>query len=198
MALIEQANSSYLGEIGPGIENLIKREFHADSPNVKWLTDITEFQIPAGKVYLPPIIDCYDGMVISWSVGTSPNAELVNSMLDNAIMQLGEKEFPIIHSDRGAHYRLPGWIERINNAQLARSMSKKGCSPDNSACEGFFGRLKNEMFYCKSWIDISIDTFIHELNHYINWYNEKRIKISLGGLSPLQYRHKQQEQLLYA
>ena len=71
-----------------------------------------------------------------------------------------------------------------------RSMSKKGCSPDNSACEGFFGRLKNEMFYCNSWLDVTIDNFINQLDRYIKWYNQKRIKISLGGLSPYEYRQK--------
>ena len=94
------------------------------------------------------MIDCFDGLVVSWSIGISPSADLVNTMLDDAISLLNEGEHPIVHSDRGAHYRWPGWIERMNKAGLTRSMSKKGCSPDNSACEGFFGRLKNEMFYC--------------------------------------------------
>jgi putative transposase len=73
---------SYLGEISPAPENLINRNFRAAAPNEKWLTDITEFQIPAGKVYLSPIIDCFDGLVISWSIGARPDAELVNTMLD--------------------------------------------------------------------------------------------------------------------
>ena len=76
----------------------------------------------------------------------------------------------------------------MENAGLTRSMSKKGCSPDNSACEGFFGRLKNEMFYGQAWKDVSIDEFIIILDEYIHWYSEKRIKLSLGGMSPLQYR----------
>lgn len=80
-------------------------------------------------------------------------------MLDNAISTLNPGEHPIVHSDRGAHYRWPGWIERMNDTQLIRSISRKGCSPDNSACEGFFGRLKNEMFYPNSWLDITIETF---------------------------------------
>lgn len=78
----------------------------------------------------------------------------------------------------------------MEHAGLTRSMSKKGCSPDNSACEGFFGRLKNEMFYGWSWIGVSLDAFTQELNSYIYWYNCKRIKLSLGGVSPLEYRHK--------
>ncbi|TCQ02566.1 integrase-like protein [Rhizobium sp. PP-F2F-G36] len=102
---------SYMGESSPAPENIINRDFHANAPNVKWLTDITEFQIPAGKVYLSPIIDCFDGMVISWSIGTQPDAQLVNTMLDAAIVTVTEvEERPIVHSDRGAHYRWPGWL----------------------------------------------------------------------------------------
>lgn len=182
--------SSYMGEVSPELENIIQRDFHTKEPNKKWLTDITEFHISAGKVYLSPIIDCFDGLVVSWTIGTSPNTNLVNTMLDNAISTLKSCEHPIIHSDRGAHYRWSGWIERMNEAKLIRSMSKKGCSPDNVACEGFFGRLKNEMFYSNSWLDKTMETFIDELDRYIRWYNEKRIKNSLGGISPYEYRQK--------
>ncbi len=180
--------SSYKGEINSDVANIINRNFHSDKPNVKWLTDITEFSIPAGKVYLSPIIDCFDGLPVSWVIGTSPNAELVNTMLEEAISTLNKNEKPIVHSDRGCHYQWPGWIERIENAGLIRSMSKKGCSPDNAACEGFFGRLKNEMFYGHSWKGVTIKEFISILNKYIQWYAEKRIKLSLGGMSPLNYR----------
>lgn len=180
--------SSYIGEISPAVENVIQRDFHAERPNVKWLTDITEFHIPAGKVYLSSIIDCFDGLAVAWSIGTSPNAELANSMLDAAIPLLGSGERPVVHSDRGGHYRWPGWIQRMELAQLTRSMSKKGCSPDNSACEGFFGRLKNEMFYGRPWDGISVKQFIDMLDGYLHWYNEERIKLSLGGMSPLEYR----------
>lgn len=180
--------NSYKGEITPAVPNMIERDFHAERPNTKWLTDITEFHIPAGKIYLSPIIDCFDGLPVSWTIGTSPDADLVNTMLDSAIGMLNENEHPIVHSDRGAHYRWPGWIERMETAGLTRSMSKKGCSPDNSACEGFFGRLKNEMFYGYSWKGVTIEEFITILDEYIHWYSEKRIKLSLGGMSPLQYR----------
>ena len=93
---------------------------------MKWLTDITEFSIPAGKVYLSPIIDCFDGMPVSWVIGTSPDADMVNSMLDSAVLSLKEDEHSIVHSDRGSHYRWPGWIERMEKYHLTRSMSKKG------------------------------------------------------------------------
>ncbi len=130
--------SSYKGEISPEVQNIINRDFHAEKPNEKWLTDITEFSHPEGKVYLSPIIDCFDGKVVSWTVGKSPNARQVNSMLKKAINTLSEEEFPLVHSDRCCHYRWTKWIEIMNDAQLIRLMSKKGCSPDNSACEGFF------------------------------------------------------------
>ena len=109
-------------------------------------------------------------------------------MLDDAVRHLNAGEHPIIHSDRGAHYRWPGWIARMNAAGIIRSMSKKGCSPDNSACEGFFGRLKNEMFYSRSWRDVALDEFIACLDRYIQWYNNDRIKESLGWMSPVEYR----------
>ena len=180
---------SYLGEISPAPENIIARNFQAAKPNEKWLTDMTEFHIPAGKVYLSPIIDCFDGLVVSWSIGKRPTAELVNCMLDAAIETLNRQSHrPVIHSDRGAHYRWPGWLTRTSDAGLVRSMSRKGCSPDNAACEGFFGRLKIEMFYSRNWQAVSLDQFIAKVDQYIRWYNKERIKLSLGARSPLEYR----------
>jgi len=182
--------NSYKGEISPAVENLINRDFHADKPNQKWLTDITEFSIEAGKVYLSPIIDCLDGMPVSWTVGTSPNAKLANTMLKQAIKTLKPGEHPIVHSDRGCHYRWPDWIKIMEEAKLTRSMSKKGCSPDNSACEGFFGHLKIEMFYGRNWSNSTLDDLIQAINKYMIWYRTSRIKSTLGGLSPLEYRRR--------
>lgn len=139
----KRAYSSYQGEITPAVPNIIARNFHAAHPNEKWLTDITEFSIPEGKVYLSPMIDCFDGMPVSWRIGVSPNAELVNGMLDDAIGGLKAGDTPTIHTDRSCHYRWPGWIQRMNQAQLQRSMPKKGCSPDNSA-------LKDSLAVCKT------------------------------------------------
>jgi putative transposase len=180
---------SYMGEITPAPDNLLNRDFRARAPNEKWLTDVTEFQIPAGKVYLSPMIDCYDGMVVSWSIGTRPDAELVNTMLDAAIETVvASSDRPVVHSDRGGHYRWPGWLSRISDAKLVRSMSRKGCSPDNAACEGFFGRLKNELFYSRDWMSTSTEKFIATLDAYIRWYNDTRIKDSLGFRSPIEHR----------
>ena len=109
-------------------------------------------------------------------------------MLDVAISKLLNGEHPIIHTDRGGHYRWPGWIERMETADLVRSMSKKGCSPDNAACEGFHGRLKNEFFYNRDWRVVTVESFVDQLNEYLRWYSEDRIKMSLKGMSPLEYR----------
>lgn len=81
--------NSYKGEITPEVDNIIKRDFSAKKPNEKWLTDITEFHIPAGKIYLSPIIDCFDGMVVSWTIGTSPNLQIpcFKKLLSSLILQ---------------------------------------------------------------------------------------------------------------
>ena len=129
--------SSYRGEISEAPGNLLRDErgkhhFRADAPNELWVTDVTEFRIPAGKSYLSPIIDCFDGMPISWTISTSPSAEMANSSLLGACAQLKEGEHPKGHSDRGCHYRWPGWIKICDDYGIVRSMSRKGCSPDNA------------------------------------------------------------------
>ena len=108
--------SSYKGEITPAALNILKRDFHADKPNEKWLADIIEFHILAGKIYLSLMIDCFDGLPVSWTIGTQPDAKRVNAMLDMAVKTLNPNEHPIMHIDRGCHYRWPGWINRMNQA----------------------------------------------------------------------------------
>lgn len=159
--------SSYKGEITPAVPNVIERDFHAEQPNMKWLTDITEFHIPAGKIYISPIIDCFDGLPVSWTIGTSPNAELVNTMLVTPSERLRTASIRLSIPIEVRTTVGQAGIERMENAKLTRSMSKKGCSPDSSACEGFFGLLKNEMFYGRSWKEVSIEEFIIILDEYI-------------------------------
>ena len=172
--------SSYKGELTRAPENLVNRDFHADGPNMLWVTDLTEFSIPAGKAYLSPLIDCYDGLPVAWTIGTSPNAELADGMLSDACSTLGEGDRPVIHSDRGRHYRWPEWIRICEEHKLTRSMSAKGCSPDNAAAEGFFGRLKQEFFHKRSFAGVSMDEFIGMLDDYMVWYRDKRIKTEFG------------------
>lgn len=180
--------SSHEGEISEAPPNLVKRDFRSGLPNFLWLTDVTEFGLPSGKLYLSPIVDCFDGALVSWTISESPNAEMANSMLEKACRTLADGERPVIHSDRGCHYRWPGWIAICERNGLTRSMSAKGCSPDNSAMEGFFGRLKNEFFYGRDWKDTTREEFTAMLDGYLRYYNEERPKESLGWMSPLQYR----------
>ncbi len=100
-----------------------------------------------GKVWLSQVVGCFNGKIVSWSLSTRPDAELVNTILNNVVERLNAVERPVIHRDRGGHYRWSGWLERVNAAGLIRSMPCKGCSPDNAVCEGFFGKLKTEMYY---------------------------------------------------
>lgn len=108
-------------------------------------------------------------------------------MLDAAVTLSGG-ERPVGHADRGRRYRWPGWVERCEKYGIARSMSKKGRSPGNSACEGFFGRLKVEFFYHRDWSGVTVESFMELLDEYIRFYNERRKKQSLGWMSPRQYR----------
>lgn len=183
--------SSYAGEVSKAPENLVSRNFHADEPNRLWLTDITEFRLPGGeKVYLSPIVDCFDGMPVAWSIGLHPDKRLANSSLLKACAARPAGARTTIHSDRGGHYRWPEWIGICEENGLIRSMSAKGCSPDNSACEGFFGRLKNEFFHYRDWEGVTAEEFMGRLEAYLVYYREERIKKSLGWLSPMEYRGK--------
>ncbi|WP_130812076.1 IS3 family transposase [Olsenella sp. Marseille-P4559] len=186
-------HGSYQGEISEAPDNLLRDErgkhhFKSEKPNELWVTDVTEFRIPAGKSYLSPIIDCFDGMPISWTISTSPNAEMANSSLMGACAQLREGEHPKGHSDRGCHYRWPEWIKICDDHGIVRSMSRKGCSPDNARAEGFFGRLKIEFFYGRDWSGVTLDGFADVLDAYLRWYRDVRLKSDLGYRSPMQYR----------
>ncbi len=183
--------SSYAGEVTEAPANLVARDFHAAAPNELWVTDITEFKLPgpdAAKVYLSVVVDRFDGMVAAWSAGTSPDARLANSSLEAACEGLSAGQAPVVHSDRGGHYRWPGWISICGRHGLTRSMSAKGCSPDNAACEGFFGRLKNEFFRGRDWSGVGAGEFIERLCAWLEYYNGGRIKESLGWMSPRRYR----------
>lgn len=189
--------SSYIGEITPAVDNLVKGNFHATKPNELWLTDITEFAAADGKLYVSPMIDCLDGKVVAWEASQHPDHSLVDRMLDKAIASLDsntlnalkDKKNPrslIIHNDRGGHYRGGRWIERLEGLGITRSMSRKGNSGDNAACEGFFGRMKTEMYYGVRWDSVKL--LEKAINEYIDFYNNERIKISLGGMSIRDYR----------
>lgn len=187
--------SSYIGEITPAVEDLVKHNFHAGVPNTLWLTDISEFAASDGKVYLSPLIDCFDGKLVSWATSKHPDSALVEEMLDRAFAELGctDDRLPglVIHTDRGGHYRGGEWIERLEGKGIVRSMSRKGNSGDNAACEGFFGRMKTEMYYGRRWESSrELEKAMHE---YMAFYNNERVKLSLGGISIHEYRDRELE-----
>ena len=109
-------------------------------------------------------------------------------MLLKGISKLKRGEKPILHTDHGVHYQWPGWIKICDQNEIIRSMSRKGCSPDNAAMEGFFGRMKNEFFHHRNWKGVSVDEFIEKLNDYLIFYNERRPKEKLAWMSPIEYR----------
>lgn len=180
--------SSYKGEIGEHPGNLVCRSFHSDAPNELWLTDITQINLPGFKCYLSAIVDCFDGKVASYKLSRTPDARLANGTLEQAVRNMGEGASPVVHSDCGCHYRWPGWISLCESHGITRSMSRKACSPDNAACEGFFGRLKNEFFYYRDWEGVSYEEFSSRLDGYIDYYNNRRRKKTLGWMSPSEYR----------
>jgi transposase InsO family protein len=154
--------------------NLLNRYFDTNSPGKKAVTDITEFKIEAGKVYLSPLIDLYDGCVVSHKAGVHPDQKLVNDMIEKGKKKLKKK--CKVHSDRGVQYHAYSYRKKLRENGFKQSMSKKGCSPDNSVAEGFFGILKNEFFYNRDFSGMTKKQFIKELNKYIHWYNNERIK----------------------
>lgn len=170
--------SSYKGEISPENPNLLNRDFKASKPHEKLLTDITEFALKDGKVYLSPLIDCYDGKPITYTIGMAPTSDLTNTMLIKAHEIIKDNNC-IIHSDRGFHYRLKSWIDLMNDFGYTQSMSKKGCTADNSMCEGFFGTIKNEFFYPNDWRDITCEEFMLMLDDFLQWFTNDRIKLKL-------------------
>ena len=182
--------SSYAGEVSEAPPNLPLRadgshDFSAPAPNVLWVTDITEFRLPCGsKAYLSAVVDCFDGRPAAWSIGPSPSARLANSSLEAACAGLAPGERPVVHSDRGGHYRWPGWVEACRRNRLARSMSRKGASPDNARMEGFFGLLKSEFFHSRDWEGWDAGAFMAELNRWLHWFRSGRISGALGWRTP--------------
>lgn len=166
-------------------------DFFAEGPNRLWVTDVTEFLLPSGvRVYLSPILDCFDGSIVSWRAGTSEKADdLTNPALEDACETLGPDDRVVGHTDRGGQYHSAGWVRICEENGIVRSMSRKGHSPDNARMEGFFGRLKMEFFDACDWEGASADEFIRKLGFWLAYYNEERPKMSLGWMSPMQYRH---------
>ena len=183
--------SSYQGEIGKKTDNLIQRQFEASKPMEKCYTDVTEFAIPASsqKLYLSPVLDGFNSEIIAYNLSTSPNLEQVEAMLNQAFSE-DHYTNTILHSDQGWQYQRQYYHHFLEGKGIQPSMSRKGNSPDNGMMESFFGILKSEMFYGYEKTFHSLEQLEQAIVEYIDYYNNKRIKIKLKGLSPVQYRTK--------
>ena len=183
--------SSYQGEIGKKADNLIQRQFEAAKPMEKCYTDVTEFAIPASsqKLYLSPVLDGFNSEIIAYNLSTSPNLEQVKLMLEQAFTEEYYTN-TILHSDQGWQYQHQYYHRFLEDKGIQPSMSRKGNSPDNGMMESFFGILKSEMFYGYEKTFHSLEQLEQAIVDYIDYYNNKRIKVKLKGLSPVQYRTK--------
>ncbi|MDZ3991042.1 IS3 family transposase ISPsy8 [Pseudomonas sp. Teo4] len=177
---------SYRGCVGKVAKNLLERNFIAQRPNQKWVTDVTEFKVAQQKLYLSPVLDLYNGEIIAYETASRPSYSLVGNMLEKALNRLGEKPKLVIHSDQGWHYQQAQYRHKLNERGVKQSMSRKGNCLDNAAMESFFGTLKAEFFYLKRFE--SVEELKAGLEEYIHYYNHDRIKLKLNGLSPVDYR----------
>ena len=183
--------SSYQGEVGKKADNLIQRQFEAANPMEKCYTDVTEFAIPNSthKLYLSPVLDGFNSEIIAYNLSTSPNLEQVKSMLDQSFTE-EHYENTILHSDQGWQCQHDFYHHFLEGKGIQPSMSRKGNSPDNGMMESFFGILKSEMFYGYEKMFHSLEQLEQAIVDYIDYYNNKHIKVKLKGLSPVQYRTK--------
>lgn len=182
---------SHKGTVGKIAPNVLNRNFQAEKPNEKWVTDITEFKLFGEKLYLSPVLDLFNGEIITYTVGSRPTYSLVSEMLNKAFKRLSEEDELLLHSDQGWHYQMKPYQQSLKKQGISQSMSRKGNCYDNAVMENFFGIMKSEFLYLNEFE--SVDHFKQELARYIDYYNHKRIKSKLKGMSPVQYRaHAQQ------
>lgn len=186
--LRRKAYSSYKGSVGKVANNNLNRDFYVEKINTVWVSDVTEFRIRNSeiKLYLSPIMDLYNGEIISYSLSKSPTVKFTLKSLKDAIQTLPVKHNLMIHTDQGFHYQHRSWVYTLEKYGIKQSMSRKGNCLDNSPMENFFGLLKQEMFYCEDYR--TIEELEAAIREYIDWYNNKRIKTKLNGLSPVEYR----------
>lgn len=179
---------SYRGDVGTSAPHVLNREFEAPQPNQKWVTDVTEFNVHGQKVYLSPILDLFNREVVSYCVSTSVRLPLVTDMLHKAVKILSKHEKPMFHSDQGWQYRTRTLQRILRENDMPQSMSRRGNCLDNAVAENFFGLLKTEMFHGHEFKNA--DALIKAIKEYIHYYNHKRIKLKLKGLSPVDYRNQ--------
>jgi transposase InsO family protein len=177
---------SYKGEAGRVAPNHLERRFNAELPNEKWVTDVTEFKVANEKLYLSPVMDLFNGEIVAFETARRPVFSMVSGMLKKAIARLSVDDKPMVHSDQGWQYQMPAYQRLLRDRGMVQSMSRKGNCHDNAAMESFFGTLKSEFFYLTKFA--SVEHLERGLAEYIRYYNHERIKLSLGGLAPVQFR----------
>lgn len=177
---------SYRGEQGRIAKNVLNRDFKASRPEQKWVTDITEFKVHDRKLYLSPMMDLYNREIVSFTLADRPTLQPVLDMVKKATEKKQKISDLVIHSDQGWHYQNPQYQHLLHEKGIRISMSRKGNCLDNAVIENFFGTLKSELFYLKKYQ--SIQELKKEITEYIHYYNHHRIKSSLNGKSPVQYR----------
>ena len=182
----KQHYHSYKGEIGKVAPNRLERNFAASRPNQKWTTDVTQVNIHEKKLYISPILDMYNGEIISYSISNSPDLKMVTTMLDKAFKKYDSLDDLVFHSDQGWHYQHSRYQQMLKKKGIVQSMSRKGNCLDNAMMENFFGLMKTELLYLQEWD--SVEQFEKALRAYIKYYNNDRIKLRLKGKSPVQYR----------
>ena len=177
---------SYKGEVGRIAPNVLERDFKSECPNRKWATDVTQVCINGKKLYLSPILDMFNGEIISYSISNSPNLQMVTTMLNKAFEKYHDTDGLVMHSDQGWQYQHMTYQQILKDHRVIQSMSRRGNCLDNAMMENFFALMKNELLYVKQFK--SVEQFERELKRYIWWYNNKRIKLRLKGMSPAIYR----------
>ena len=173
-----------LGQQVHKYKNLLARQFRADRPNTKWVTDITEFKISGRKIYFSPILDLYNQEIISYTIFEKPEIFSVIQMLDEACKKVSAKNI-ILHTDNGWQYKTYLFRKIAQHHGIIQSMSRPGKCHDNAVIENFFGTVKKEFVYNKN---ISIKEFKQKLSEYIFYYNTKRIKNKFK-MSPIEYKN---------
>jgi len=180
--------NSYKGAVGKIADNLLKRDFKADKPNQKWATDVTEFKINDEKLYLSPIVDLFNGEIISFNLSRRPVFSQVEDMLEKAFKKIPNNTNLILHSDQGWQYQMEKYQYLLKEKGIRQSMSRKGNCLDNACAENFFGILKSELYYIKLKEYKNIEELEKDIIEYIDYYNNRRIKSKLNGMSPVRYR----------
>ena len=169
-------------------ENILNRNFTADAPNEKWLTDVTEFKYYVGaevkKIYLSAILDLYDRRIVSYKIGDSNNNDLVFRTFDEAVAHNPDAH-PLFHSDRGFQYTSKTFHQKLMSADMRQSMSRVGRCIDNGPMEGYWGILKSEMYYLKRFADRT--ELMQAIENYIHFYNTKRYQFKLRCMTPMEF-----------